>query len=500
MIPPSVAKTRLRLPGRWRALDRTARTTLVALAVLVAGAVAVRIWLMVSYGPAFLGFPDSHGYLTSASTGVFSGVEVPAGYPIFLGGLHALSDRLTVTILAQHCLGLTTGLLLYMGVRRTGAPAWLGLFPAAIVFFGGTGLLLEHSLLADPLFSFLLTASVCAAIYALWEPTLSWPLLAGLAAGCSFWVKTVGIWSVVLIPCMLLLAAPGGARRRVLSSAAAAGVAAALVLGYFVVQAQVTGYWGYERQGAWNLYGRVALFVDCSKFTPPAGTRFLCPTEPPSHRKTENYFTYDLSAPAVRRFGPPYRAPGYANALLKRFSVAAITHEPFAYAGSILNGLSFYIDPRAGEGYTPEGLREALLDHEGARAIRRSLAAYYPHAHGYVGSSTTTRVLDSYESHTRIQGVLMVVMLLAALAGVPLLEGRVRAASLLFTLTAIGSVTLAEAGDGYTVRYGYPAFGLLAAGAALGALGISTRLRRESRRRQRRGTRPLETSSGQSPH
>ena len=91
-------------------------------------------------------------------------------------------------------------------------------------------------------------------------------------------------------------------------------------------------------------------------------------------------------------------------------------------------------------------------------------------------------------------------MLLAALAGVPLLAGPVRAASLLFTLTAICSVTLAEAGDGYNVRYGYPAFGLLAAGAALGAWGITTRLGREVRRCQRRGTRPLETRSGQSPH
>ena len=470
-----------------------------ALALLVAGAVAVRVWLMVAYGPAFLGFPDSHGYLTSAATGVFSGAEVPAGYPIFLGALHALSDRLTITILLQHCLGLVTGLVLYMAVRRTGAPAWLGLFPAAIVFFGGTGLLLEQSLLADPLFSFLLTTSVCAAVYALREPTLRWPLLAGLASGCSFWVKTVGISSVVLIPCVLFLAAPGSARRRMLSAAAAGGVAAALVIGYVVVQGQVTGYWGYEREGAWNLYGRVALFVDCSKFAPPAGTRFLCPAEPPSQRKSENYFTYDPSAPAVRRFGPPYRAPGYANALLKRFSVAAITHEPLAYAGSILHGLSFYVDPRAGEGYTPQGLREQLLNHEGARAIQRSLAAYYPHEHGYVSSSTAT-ALDFYESHTRVQGVLMVVMLLAALAGAPLLEGRVRAASLLFTLTAIGAVTLAEAGDGYTVRYGYPAFGLLAAGAALGAWGIAIRLEGEPRRRQRNRRCPLEPSSSRSPH
>jgi hypothetical protein len=59
---------------------------------------------------------------------------------------------------------------------------------------------------------------------------------------------------------------------------------------------------------------------------------------------------------------------------------------------------------------------------------------------------------------------------------VPLLAGRVRVAALLFTLTAICSVTLAEAGNGYDARYAYAAFGPLAAGAALGAWGIATRL------------------------
>lgn len=495
-MPPPEAKTRLRPAGRWGALDRTTRATLVSLAMLIAGAIAVRVWLMVSYGPAFLGFGDSHEYVTSASQGVFSGVEVPAGYPIFLGVLHALSDGLTFTILVQHCLGVVTGVLLYKGVRRTGAPPWLGLIPAAVVFFGGTGLLLEHSLLADPLFCFLLVLSVYAATNALWQPALRWPLLAGLAAGGAFWVKTVGISSVVLIPCVLLLAAPGSARRRMLSSATAAGVALTLVLGYVLVQALVTGYVGYERQGAWNLYGRVAIFVDCSQFTPPAGTRFLCPAEPPSHRQPESYYTYARSAPAVQRFGGPAHAPAYANALLQRFSIAAITHEPLAYAGSIVSGLSFYIDPRRGQGYTPEGMREALLDPAGVRSIQPAIAAYYPHARGYQGPSSATSSLDFYESHTRVQGALLVLMLLAALAGAPLLAGRVRAASLLFTLTAILSVTLAEAGDGYNVRYGYPALGLLAAGAALGAWGIATRVGREFRRRRRGGARPLQTRSG----
>jgi hypothetical protein len=53
-----------------------------------------------------------------------------------------------------------------------------------------------------------------------------------------------------------------------------------------------------------------------------------------------------------------------------------------------------------------------------------------------------------------------------------------RAAAIQFTLTAIFSVTFAVAGDSYDARYAYPAFGPLAAGAALGAWGIVTSLLR----------------------
>lgn len=453
------------------------------IAALVGGAVAVRVWLMLSYGPAFVGFGDSHEYLVAATVGVFHDVQKPAGYPIFLVLLHVLSDRLTFTILVQHALGVATGVLLYKAIRRTGAPGWLGLIPAATVFFGGTGLLLEHSLLADPLFSFLQAVGVYAAVRALGEPGLRWPLLAGVATGLSFWVKTVGLSSVLLVPCVLLLAAAGSPRRRMLSAATAAGVALALLLGYAAVQAQVTGYWGYERQSAWNLYGRVATFVDCARFTPPAGTRFLCPAEPPSKRRSESFYQYARSAPAVRRFGGPAHAPGYANTLLQEFSVAAITHQPLAYAGAILHGLTFYVSPRPGENYTPEGIREALLEHKGARSIQPAISTYYPHERGYQGSSNAASTLDFYERHTRVQGPLLIVMLLAALAGVPLLTGRVRAGAILFTLTAICSVVLAEAGNGYDARYGYPAFGLLAAGAALGAWAVVTRLGRIARSR-----------------
>lgn len=482
LAPRSHPAWRWDLLVAWRALERGERVALAALALLLTAAAGVRVWLLLDYGQAFLGFGDSHEYLSAASLGVFSDPQKPAGYPIFLALAHALDARLSLTILVQHGLGLATGVLLYATVRRAGAPGWSGLFPAAVAFFGGTGLLLEHSLLADPLFAFLQAWGLYAAVCALGGPGLRWALIAGLLMGVAFWVKTVGLSGALLVPCVLLLTGAGARRRRLSSAAAAAVSALVLILGYAVVQAQVTGYWGYERQGAWNLYGRVASFADCAHLAAPPGTSFLCPREPTARRLSESYYQYARAAPAVQRFGGPAHASADANAELQAFSIAAITQQPIAYAGAILHSLSLYVTPQVGEGYTPNSIREALLDRKGTRSIERTVAAYYPGGHGYARTAGGGPLL-SYERHSRIEGALLVCLLLLALAGTLLLRGRQRAAALLLTLSAICSVILAAAGNSYDARYGYPAFGPLAAGAALGAWGISVRVRGARRAR-----------------
>jgi len=452
---------------------------LAGLVALLAVALAVRVWLMFAYSSAFVGFGDSHEYVHAAVTGVFSDLQKPAGYPIFLRVVHLFDDRLSSTIAVQHTLGLAAAVLLYGAVRRTGSPPWLGLLPAAVVLFGGGGPLLEHSLLADGPFAFLQALAVYAAVRALGEFGVRWALLAGVAVGTSFWVKTVGLSGAVVIPLVLVLATTGGVRHRLTSAAAAALAALVVMLAYPAVQGQVTGYWGYERQGAWNLYGRIATFVDCTSFTPPPGTRFLCPNEAPRRRHAEAFYQYAPAAPAVRRFGGPARAPSYANAWLQRFSVAAIEHQPLAYVGAILRGLTYFVTPRAGEGYTPSSLRDALLDPKGVASVEPTIASYFTRRDsGYVGHASSTRALASYDEHTQVQGWLLILLLLAALVGTPLLGSRARAAAALFTLTAIGSATFAVAGNSYDARYAYPALGPLAAGAALGAWGIYARFSR----------------------
>lgn len=462
---------------RGRALDRDARTALVGLAVLLAAAIALRAWFTLSYRPALLGFPDSHAYLSAAALNIFRDAQHPAGYPFFLRLVRHLSDRLSFMILVQHASGLATGVLLYMSVRRSGAPPWLGLIPAATVFFVGIGLLLEQALLADSLFTFLQALGIYAAVRALESPAWRWPLLAGVAIGISFWVRTVAISSAVLVPLLLLFAAPGGRRRRLVSAASAAAGVLAMVLIYVGAQAYFTGYVGYERQSAWNLYGRVATFVDCSGFTPPPGTRFLCPSQPPGERFSQNYYQYAAAAPAVVRYGGPARAPAAADALLQRFDLAAIEHEPLSYAAAVAGGLGSYIFPRAGEGYTPSELDAELSSAAGTRAIEPVLERFYRHSTGHV-SASGARALSAYERNTRVDGPLLIVLLLCALAGAPLLAGRMRSAALLFTLTAICSAGLAVASNCYDARYAYPALGPLAAGAALGGWGLVSALAR----------------------
>ncbi len=369
----------------------------------------------------------------------------------------------------QHCAGVATGVLLYKAVRRSGASPYLGLLPAAVVFFGGTGLMVEHALLSDSLFVAFQALGLYAAVRALGERGLRWPLLAGVAVGLSFWLRTVGVGGVVLVPLLLVFGAPGGLRHRLVSVGTAAAVGLAVMGGYVLAQGYTTGFWGYERQGAWNLYGRVATFVDCSRFTPPPGTAFLCPAEPLSSRRDQSFFQYNKHSPAVARYGPPAGASPAGERGASAFSVAVIEQQPGAYLGRSRVASRSSSPTRSGKGIRRRGCAKSCLT-AGAGTRHPAISAYYSHVReGRV--SAGFGALAFYEEHTRMGGALLVVLLVLAVGGMPLLRGRTRWAAALFTSTAALNALLVVAGNRYDVRYAYPDFGVLAAGAAFGAGG-----------------------------
>src|SRR3954452_23057484 len=120
------------------------RPLVVLAAILVAGA-ALRLLFVVSWRPAFMGWPYSASYIDVSQGQLFGNELRPAGYPMLLWLLHAIFPSLVLVVVVQHLLGLASAALLYLAVGRAGAPPLLGVLPAAIVALGGDQVFLEHA-------------------------------------------------------------------------------------------------------------------------------------------------------------------------------------------------------------------------------------------------------------------------------------------------------------------------------------------------------------------
>src|SRR5829696_8345878 len=257
------------------------------LAVLVLG-VIVRGLFMLAWSPAFMGWPDAKSYIDVSQTGLFENPLRPAGYPLFLVVLNAIWTNIYFVVVVNHLLGLATAVLLYATVVRVGGPRWLGLVPATLVALGGDQMFLEHSVLSEPLFTFLTAFGVYAAVRCAGDGrTLPWAAASGVALALATSVRVVGMATIVIICAWMVFGASGALRQRVLTAATAAVGALAILGSYWIAEYSTTGMVGMSRNGDYHLYGRVAPFADCTKFTPPRGTEMLCekPRRAPDRRR-----------------------------------------------------------------------------------------------------------------------------------------------------------------------------------------------------------------------
>jgi hypothetical protein len=182
----SALRAHLRVPG-----DELALYGVVVL--LVAGCL-LRLLFMAAWRPAFMGYPDSIVYIQMAQGSLFEDPIHAVGYPIFLRVFHDLTPHLPVTIAIQHVLGLASGVILYLTVRRAGGPPWLGLVPMAVVVLNGAGMFLEHAPLSEALYIFVESIALYAAIRAIDDrDDVLWAAAAGLLAGMGAVVRVVGL-------------------------------------------------------------------------------------------------------------------------------------------------------------------------------------------------------------------------------------------------------------------------------------------------------------------
>ena len=473
------------------------RRALAGLAVVLLVGALLRLLLVLGWQPGLMGWPDAASYIDVSQSELFGNELRPAGYPIFLRALHALVPSLTVVVVLQHLLGLATAALLFFAVARSGAPPALGLIPAAVVALGGDGIFLEHAPISESLFMFLVAAALYLALVAHGKQSLGWAAACGLALALAASVRVVALPLLPVFAVWFAAVLPLPLRRRLMLTAAGALGVLAVLAPYYVAEHSEVGDTGLSRNGIWNVYGRVAPFADCSKFTPPKGTEDLCETTPRHARPLTYQYTFNwYYSPAVRAFDNPHTASPEQTRQVAAFVWAVIVNQPLDYAEEVGAGLLRYVAPESLKGYgggpSYHDLvhNEILFNRTFQREGREVAMQHYADARSYDVDRGLVDVLRTWESGTRIQGPVFLLLALLSLAAPFVTRGPARSAALLFTLAAWALLVTPVATVEFSARTAVPGFGALGAAAALGAWGVAERARVSRRTRPPRRALP----------
>jgi hypothetical protein len=448
-----------------------------ALIVLVAAGVLLRLLLMVEYRPAALSNLDSERFLHFAHHrgGLFDDHFGPSGYAAFLKLTRFVWDRFEATIALQHLFGVAAALLLYAAVRRLGAPRAAALVPAAVALLWGDLVYLEHAPLSESPFVLLVAAGLYCGVRGLDRDgrQLGWLAAAGVLVTAAALFRNVGL---VLPPVVTLwaLAATAGPLRRRLIGAAAVGLPAAAVIGaYAALAALDDGTTGMSDVSGWNIYGRAAPFADCTRFTPPKGTRFLCQSSRASDRPGSLFYLWFEGSPARARFGHP----PIGSDTVGKWGRAAIVAQPLDYVRDVARQLPRFVDPGAyhrpytGGGPFSIARRNAVAE----RRVEYQIDRDYDAARLHVGGAVK-RVAE-WQDTQRLGGVVPALLALLALLAPFLARGVARRGALLFALAG-GALLLTPAATLTLIsRYTVPPTPLVAAAAGVGAWAVVDRLR-----------------------
>ena len=285
----------------------------------------------------------------------------------------------------QHVLGLASALLLYLAARRVGLSRWWSLLPAGVLALSGPQMLIEHAVLTEALFVFLQTAAVYTAARAVSERDWAWALGAGLLAGATVTVRTLGLLLAGVLILWVALASGGAWRRRLIRAGATLAATLFVVAAYLAYQESETGETGLTRAGVWTMYGRVGPFADCDRFTPPEGTRRLCEDTREEERPGPNSYIFGPGTPAIKTFGSPFVATEEQHDLIGEFARTAIVNQPLDWLDHVVTeDLVRYVSSDrvvrdGGQGLSFDGLQEVLMsgpqDGETAAVIAASRAA-----------------------------------------------------------------------------------------------------------------------------
>lgn len=434
--------------------------------VALAAGVLMRVIVQLAFPPAFI-HSDGPTYLAAIDP-LQPTPERPVGYVllVLLPASWVTSDVMLVS-LVQHLLGLLTAVVLYAVLRRWGAGRWAATLASLPVLLDTMQLNLEHSVLSDSLFVFIVVGGLALLIWNQ-QLRLGHALAAGLVLGAAATVRLVGEPLVVFAVLTALVLGGKDWRRRV-------ATAVVVVVG-FAVPVAAYATWYHQERGVFalseftgkSLYLRSTSFVDCSLLSVPDYQRVLCPGEPVGHRRDPTYYAFHDPRTLPRLEPPPGTSQDQA---MREFALAAFRTQPLDYARTAARDFLLNFDVWRGDRFEFEtAYKWRFSYYETVRPTAWTGPAYA--AHG--GRQLQVRapfadMLLVYQWFGYLPGPLLLGCLVLGLVG----AGRARRSGLravtsLMLLAGVSLMMVPDLTAEFVWRYQLPALVLLPAAAALG--------------------------------
>ena len=414
-----------------------------------------------------------------------------SGYSIWLKILQPLHTYAVVTIL-QHLMALAVAVMIYALARhRFAAPAWLATLATVPVLYDGFEIQLEHLIMADVPFLFLLMLAVTVL---LWDPvpSLRRCVLVGALLGLAEVMRSVGLPLLAVFAVYMII-------RRISWRKVAATIVVCLVpvFGYAGLFYAEHGQFAMTNSTGVFLYSRVMTFADCATMKVPANELSLCTTVPPDKRPIAQAYIWTTQSP-LDRF-PPSKFSPVPNQLAENFAIRAIEAQPLDYARAVFDdtwrvfGWKRVIFPNA------PTYDEYIFGYRSLPIPAWDLGPHGSYAAAYVQGNPLTQVvapfatiIRGYQRYVWLPGTGYGLILLAGLGGLVLAWRRFGGEALLPWTISLALIVIPAATAEFDYRYVLVAvpFACLAAAMAFspGTAGGELARRLAGRRKRSAGT------------
>src|ERR1700761_3714249 len=393
------------------------------------------------------------------------------GYAIFLKILEPLHTYAAATIL-QHLMGVAIGVMIYALARhRFGAPRWIAALATLPVLFDGFQIQLEHLILSDVPFEFLVAL---ATTMLLWNRKPSWwcCALIGLILGVADTVRSVALPLLPIFLVYILLARIGW--KALLGALVTCLAPIVLYAAWFY---SFYGQFAMTESTGVFLYSRVMTFAECSKIhnLPPAELA-LCTTVPPDKRPIAQDYIWRRYSP-LDRFPPPVFSDP-PNQLAEDFAKRAILAQPVSYAKTVAHDTIRVFEWKRHVFPDPATYDEYLFGYKSLGIPSRGQVGSYPSVEAYyTPGNPSTQVVEPFAGVMRVwqryiflPGTVYGAILAVGLAGMVLNWRRLGGPAAVPWLISVGLIMVPAATAEFDYRYVLVAmpFGCLAAAMAFG--------------------------------